>query len=144
MPTVIFSDLALPELLKTCIIGIFELSNGINNVASLDINLNLKLALASFILSFSSLMILVQIFSFAFKAKVKVKDLLKFKVLQGLLSSGITYIIVQYIYMPTLPAFFNQDAYSLSNYILPSTMYMFALVVTSILSIIFFRKKRQV
>jgi len=88
-------------------------------------------------------MILVQIFSFIFKAEVLFKDLLKYKMIQGVLSSIITYVIIKYIYTPTIPAFFNKDAFGLNINILPSTIYTFALIITCVLSLILFRKKRQ-
>ncbi len=144
IPTIVLSNFNLPQLLKSIIIGIFEISSGINNIYTLNISLNYKLVLVSFILSFSSLMILMQIFSFAFKAKVKFGDLLKFKLLQGAISCVITYIITEFIYTPALPSFFNTDIFKSAVNILPSTVYMLALIITIILSLIFFRKKRQV
>lgn len=143
IPTVIFSDLNFNQTLKAVITGIFEISNGINNIYMLNIPINLKLILTSFILSFSSLMILVQIFSFAFKANVKFKDLVKYKLLQGVLSCVITYMILRYMYTPTLSVFITNDTFTSSLNVLPSTIYVFAIFVTIILSLILFRKKRQ-
>lgn len=143
IPTVIFSDLNLNQTLKAVITGIFEISNGINSIYLLDISTNLKLMLTSFVLSFSSLMILIQIFSFVFKASVKFKDLVKYKLLQGVLSCVITYIILRYIYTPTLSVFLTNDTFASSLNILPSTIYMLAIFITIILSLILFRKKRQ-
>ena len=143
IPQVIFSNLTVPQTLKAIIIGIFEISNGINSIQTLNLSLNLKLILTSFVLSFSSLMILVQIFSFVFKAKVKFKDLLKYKLLQGVISSIITYIIVQFMHIPTAHVFLNQDIFISSVSILPSTVYMITICITLIFSLVIFRKKRQ-
>lgn len=143
IPTVVFSDLNVPQTLKAVITGIFEISNGINAVQLLDISLNTKIILTSFILSFSSLMILVQIFSFAFKAKVKFGDLVKYKLIQGIISCIITYMIITYIYTPILPVYITKDMFVSPLNILPSTIYMFAIFITIILSLILFRKKRQ-
>lgn len=143
IPEVLIVNLNLPDMFKTILIAIFEISNGINNITLLNIPLNYKLILTSFILSFSSLMIIIQIYSFVFKAKVKFKELLKFKVLQGVISSVITYVIIQYIYHPTISVSFNMDLFNTTFNILPSTMYMFTLVITLIFSSILLRKKRQ-
>lgn len=143
IPQVVFSDLNLPQILTAIMTGIFEISNGINSIYLLNIPLNLKLALTSFILSFSSLMILMQIFSFVHKTKVKFKDLLKYKFLQGILSCVITFIIITFIYIPTLPVSLNNDVFIDGSLMLPSTIYMFAMFITILLSIILFRKKRQ-
>lgn len=143
IPHVIFSKLNLPQLLKAFICGIFEISNGINSICMLNISLNLKLALTSFILSFSSFMILMQIFSFVYKSHIEFKVLLKYKLLQGIISCLITYIITNYIYIPTLPVFLNHYQSSSNFNILPSTVYMIAICVTIFLSCFLFRKKRH-
>lgn len=142
IPTIILNDLPLSQPLKVVITGLFEISNGINSIYALDLRTDFKLILTSFVLSFSSLMILVQIFSFVFKAKVKFKDLLKYKLLQGVISSIITYVIITYIYSPIQSVFTSYDTF-ISNKILPSTIYMVSICITLILSLFFFRKKRQ-
>lgn len=143
IPTILISNLNLSQILKSVTIGIFEISNGIYNISLLEINLNYKLILTSFILSFSSLMIIMQIFTFVNQAKVKFKDLIKFKLLQGVFSSLITYIILQFIYTPVVAAYLSQDKLSFKTHILPSTMYLIALVITIIFISILFRKKRH-
>lgn len=143
IPIVLLNHFELPDLIKSLIIGLFELSNGINSISTLNINLNIKIVLASFILSFSSIMIIVQIFSFAYKAKVKFKNLLLFKFLHGLLSCIITYIIIHLIYTPTINVFSNTDIHLIKVNILPSTVYMFSLTVIVLLILLLFRKKRQ-
>lgn len=143
IPTILISNLNLSQILKAVTIGIFEISNGIYNISLLEISLNYKLILTSFILSFSSLMIIMQIFTFVNQAKVKLKDLIKFKLLQGVFSSLITYIILQFIYTPVVAAYLSQDKLSFKTYILPSTMYLIALVITIIFISILFRKKRH-
>ena len=143
VPTLIFSDFSIPATLKAVIVGIFEISSGINNIYLLDISITSKLLLTSFILSFSSFMILIQIFSFVFKAKVKFKDLVKYKVLQGFIACIITYITIQYIYRPVLTVFVNKDTFTSNYNILPSTVYMLAICITLLLALFLFRKKRQ-
>lgn len=142
IPNILLADLVIPETIRATIIGIFEISNGINNLSLLTIPLNHKLVLVSFVLSFSSLMIHMQIFSFVYRAKVKFSDLVKFKLIQGILSSIITFVIVGYVYKPLIQVFFNQDNFN-SNILSCSTIYMLAIIVSFALSIILFRKKRQ-
>lgn len=143
IPTVMFSSLNIPQTIKAVITGIFEISNGINGLYLLDVPQNIKLVLVSFILSFSSLMILIQIYSFAYKAKVKFKDLLKYKLLQGSISSIITYIILVYLYDPAISVFESTDTYLSNIKVLPSTIYMISIFILIILCCIIFRKKRQ-
>lgn len=144
IPTVIFNVLNLPSIIKATIIGLCEISNGINNIQLLSVSLNLKIVLTSFILSFSSLMILVQIFTFASKAQVCFKDLLKYKLWQGGLSSIITYILLNYIYTPTHSVFASIDNVVDNLYTSHSTIYITSLIIIILLSFGIFGKKRQV
>lgn len=143
IPHIVFTNFNIPETLKAIFTGIFEISNGINEINALNIHLNYKLVLTSFILSFSSLMILMQIFSFAFKAKVKFKDLFIYKLLQGVLSSIITYLILTFIYAPVIPVNLNNDIFVSNLELLPSTIYMLSIGLTIFISLILFRKKRH-
>lgn len=144
IPTILFNSLNTPDILKAITIGIFEISNGINNVQLLDNTLNTKIILTSFILSFSSLMILVQIFTFISKATVSFKDLLKYKLLQGGISCVISYITLKYVYTPTVSAFTNIDNVKNNFYTISPFTYMLLLLTNILLSFIIFGKKRQV
>lgn len=149
IPIVIINKLNLSNLLNNLLIGICELSNGISSISTLNIDVTLKLILTSFVLSFSSFMIIVQIFSFVYKVGVKFIDLVKYKLLQGVLSSIITYIILKFIYAPVLSVFTNKDNvmtnsnYLITSHICPSTVYMLSIIFTIGLSYLLFRKKRQ-
>ena len=149
IPIVIINKLNLTELLNTLLIGICELSNGINSISMLNIDITLKLVLTSFVLSFSSFMIIVQIFSFVYKVGVRFIDLVKYKLLQGVLSSIITYIIISFIYTPAFSVFINiEKATANSNYlttttVCPSTVYMLSIICSITLTYLLFRKKRQ-
>ncbi len=143
IPTIVLGGLNIPNVIKPLTIGIFEISNGINSVQLLNISLNNKIVLTSFILSFSSLMILVQIFTFASKANVSFKSLLKYKLLQGCISSFITFIILNYLYMPTISVFNNTDNYLTTFYTIPFLTYILILVLSVLISFVIFGKKRQ-
>lgn len=143
IPELIFNNVKLSKIAHAIFVGIFEISNGINTVANLNISFNLKLLLTSFTLSFSSLMILVQIFSFAHKAKVKFKDLIKFKILQGIISCIITCVITQFIYIPARPIYSNIDTFKLSLYLPYIKLYLLTLLYAILFILNCFRKKRQ-
>jgi Co/Zn/Cd efflux system component len=70
-------------------------------------------------------------------------DLLKFKLLHGILSAIITFIIATYIYVPTVQVFLNQDEFKSTTTLLLSTTHTLTLLTIIILSILLFRKKRQ-
>ena len=144
IPTVIFSNINISSTIKSIVIGIFEISNGINSVRLLNISLNSKIIITSFILSFSSLMILVQIFTFASKAQISFKDLLKYKLLQGTISAFITYIVLRYVYTPITFVFNTVDSYSNKFYIVPYYTYILALIIPALFSFVIYGKKRQV
>lgn len=143
IPTVIFSSLNVSEIAKTIIIGIFEISNGINNIQLLNISLNSKIILASFVLSFSSLMILVQIYTFAFKTKVVFKDLLKYKLLQGCVSAFIAYIVLNNFYTPTISVFNSVDNHLNAFKSVSLLGYILILILTILMTFIIYEKKRQ-
>ena len=143
VPALILNHLNLPEILKVIISGLFELSSGITNLYLLDIHPTLKLVLTSFLLSFSSFMILVQIFSFITRTNVKFKDLVKYKLLQGILAAIITFFIIKFVYSPALTVFQSYDNFKDDYYILPSTAYIFTVLLVLLLSLLMFRKKRQ-
>ncbi len=141
IPTVIFSNIHMQNTIKAIIIGIFEISNGINEIQLLNISLNSKILFTSFVLSFSSLMIIMQIFSFAFKAKIKFKVLLKYKLLQGAISCIITHIILKYLYIPATSVSVNLDSFTWSYSVFPIHLYVLLLIL--ILFLLLTRKKRQ-
>lgn len=73
---------------------VMELTSGINKLTALDIDLKLLITLISFFLGFSSLSINFQIYSCVHKNNFKLKNILKGKILHGILSAIITYILV--------------------------------------------------
>lgn len=107
IPELLLKAFNLPDSIKYFLIGIFELSNGIEHLSVLNLDINLKLCIISFILSFSSIMVLVQIYSYIYITKIKFKTLLLYKFIQGILSAVITYILLKYIHI--------QDIYSYAN-----------------------------
>lgn len=143
IPTVILSKFNLADIIKAMTIGIFEISNGINNIAILDLSLNSKILLTSFILSFSSIMIIVQIYSYLFKAKVPFKKLLKYKLLQGVISCLLTYVGLKYINNYAISVFNNSNYLNHASNISPYITLFSCLLLIICICLITFGKKRQ-
>lgn len=133
----------MPNFIKGLIIGIFEISNGINNIANLNISLTYRLVMISFILSFSSLMVLMQIYSFVSKAKVKFKEMVVYKLIHASISAIITYILTKFIFTSSIQVFENIHKSHYALKLNASTIYMFTICIAIFLSLIMFRKKRQ-
>ena len=76
--------------------GIFEMTQGSINVFSSDFSICSKIYLISFILSFSGLCVISQIYSVISKYKFSFKNLFISKLLHGIFSTIITYILIFY------------------------------------------------
>lgn len=75
---------------------IFEVTKGCSDIASLNSSLNLKLILSSFGLGFSGLCIVSQIYSTISDFKFKFSDIVIPKIIQGIISAFITYILIKF------------------------------------------------
>ena len=71
-----------------------EISSGLNNLIQLDTNLKLSLILISFFLGFSSFSIIFQIFSTVYASQFKLRSILEGKIMHGILSLLITYVLI--------------------------------------------------
>lgn len=144
IPTILFNKLPINCNYKAFIKGIFEISNGIYEISILNISLNKKIILSSFILSFSSFMVLFQVYSYIYTIGIKFKDLVKFKLIQGILSSIITFILLQFFKINInvdLNVYNSYDNYLSHVVILPSTIYLFSIVITIFILYITTKKK---
>ena len=145
IPELLIRPLNLNENIQSVLLGIFEISNGINSISLLNIKLELKLCLISFVLSFSSLMVLMQIYSFVTIAKVKFKDIVKYKFIQGILSAAITYLLLNFIPKDSISVFVNiQNTINTNYYLTPSVIYMLAVIITIFICMVIYRKKRHI
>ena len=79
--------------LYSLFLGLVEITNGCKLIASSNINIHLKLSIVSFLCSFSGLSIITQVSSFIASSKVSIIRYSIFKVLQGLISFFITYLL---------------------------------------------------
>lgn len=89
--------------------GLFEVTIGINNVFNLPLNINTKLITISFLTGFSGLCIIFQIYSCISIKDFSFKSLILFKILHGIISCFITYILLIYT------NFFNGSTISIYN-----------------------------
>ena len=146
IPAILLKDLPINCTLKTIFKGVFEISNGMYEISLLNISIAKKLILSSFILSFSSLMVIFQVYSYLYTIGIKFKDLIKYKLLQGILSSIITFILLQFFKIRNvnfdLNVYNSYDKYLTKTVILPSTIYIFSVVITLVILYIINNKKK--
>ncbi|MEG0872438.1 MAG: hypothetical protein RSG48_00525 [Clostridia bacterium] len=77
--------------------GIFEITNGSNNIYNTNITITIKICIISFIVGFSGICILCQIYSTVYKHGFSFKKIILSKFIQGILSFVITYIILSFV-----------------------------------------------
>ena len=117
---VFLQKINIPNFYITILSGIFEITSGCHNIGILNIDIIPKLCITSFILGFSGLCINAQIFSTISKQKFKFFSLIKSKLLHGILSCIITYILLRYTNMhdlSTISVFSNTETITKTNYI---------------------------
>lgn len=91
---------------------IFEVTKGCKDIASLNTSIDLKLILSSFGLGFSGLCIVSQIYSTISDFKFKFLDIVIPKIIQGIISAQITYILIKFTNIfntSTLSVFNNEN-----------------------------------
>lgn len=75
--------------------GIIELTNGVNKVALLSNSYyTLSILIASFLLGFGGISVLMQVYSIIVKEDISIKPYLYGKILQGIFSACITFILI--------------------------------------------------
>ena len=144
IPNLILTHLPTSELLKGIAIGLFELTTGLQAISSVQINTTTLILLASFILSFSSLMIIFQVYSFVYKIGIKLKEIILYKLLHGVISTIITYVILKlniFTISQDIPASLNLNVFQTNPYILPS-LYVYIILSTIVVLYLTLKKKR--
>jgi sporulation integral membrane protein YlbJ len=81
------------EIIQGLTLGIIEVTNGCNLIATSSLPYNSKLVITSFLIAFSGLSITSQVYSLVYKHGVSMKKYLSLKVVQGIISSLITLLI---------------------------------------------------
>ena len=76
-------------------LGSIEITNGCSIVSTLSLSLPLKLSIISFLCSFSGLAVIAQISSFVSETKISYSKYIFFKIIQGIFSFIITYILLK-------------------------------------------------
>ena len=80
-------------ILKSLVIGFFEITNGINLLSQTNISIPLKLSIISALCAFSGICIILQCYSFVYKNQsFKLNKYIFYKLIQSIISFIITYI----------------------------------------------------
>ncbi|MCE5220433.1 MAG: sporulation integral membrane protein YlbJ [Clostridium sp.] len=88
--------LSLPVGTLYCLfLGSIEMTNGCSIISTLSISLSLKLSIISFLCSFSGLAVIAQVSSFVSETKIRYSKYIFFKIIQGIFSFIITYILLK-------------------------------------------------
>lgn len=102
--------------LYSLFLGSIEITNGCNIISNLQISLPLKMSIISFLCSFSGLAIIAQVSSFVSDTKIHYGKYIFFKVIQGIFSFIITYILLIMlpvsIYTSNLKLNYDSNSYS--------------------------------
>ena len=78
-------------------LGSIEITNGCNILSILQLSLPIKLGIISFLCSFSGLAIIAQVSSFVSETNINFGKYIFFKIVQGIFSFIITYILVKFL-----------------------------------------------
>lgn len=79
--------------LYSLFLGSIEMTNGCSIVSILSLPLAIKLSIISFLCSFSGLAVIAQVSSFVSETKINYNKYVFFKLIQGIFSSAITYVL---------------------------------------------------
>lgn len=86
------------EFAKPLLSGILELTNGVNEIASIHTKLiSQNIVLCAFLLGFGGFSVLLQVYSIISKTDLSIKPYLKGKFLQGILASIYTFLLLKFI-----------------------------------------------
>ncbi len=91
---ILLNQINVSPTVTSFISGIFEVTLGTKNIATLNIEIESKVIIASFLLGFSGLCILSQIYSTVYMHKFKFKNILIPKIFHGLISGIITFLLI--------------------------------------------------
>lgn len=89
--------LEIPSLIIAVLSSLFEVTRGCKDIYDLSLGFSLKVSLTSFALGFSGLCILCQIYATVYQNKFSFTHLFCHKLLQGIFSFIITYVLLLFI-----------------------------------------------
>lgn len=87
-------NLKINSFILNIICGLLEMTQGIYYIASSNINLILKASIITFFLSFGGFSIHMQVFSILSDYKIKYSNYLLARILHGLISSSLVYLVL--------------------------------------------------
>lgn len=119
--------------LYSLFLGSIEMTNGCSIVSTLSLPLAFKLSIISFLCSFSGLAVIAQVSSFVSETKVNYNKYIFFKVIQGIFSSALTYLLFKLL--PT--SIYTSKVISTSSYAYTSLQPIFIIVTLTLVLILF-------
>lgn len=93
------------DISKSIIVGIMEVTNGVNKIAALNAATSLKLILTSGIIGFGGFSVHMQTLSVISGSDIGVGTYLIGKILQGILASTLTFFLTAYTTFSAVPVF---------------------------------------
>lgn len=126
--------------------ALFEITNGCYNISILNIDFNLKISLISFMLGFSGFCILFQIYSVIFSYKFSLFNLFKSKLLHGIISFTITYILLKIFNVNNVIETFSTLDYIINFnklYIKSYFLFITLIILIKFLLIILYKKYKR-
>lgn len=138
----ICSFLKLSENANSIITALLEITNGLYSLSCSKMTLEHKILLSSFTLSFGSFMILYQIFSYVINCNLSFISFVKHKLLHGILSVSLTYILLKVIPIKEISyeVFSNISTNTLQVHF-PELVYIFSIIL--ILIYLLFKQKKK-
>lgn len=118
------------KTLYSIFLGSIEITNGCSIISTLPISLSLKLSIISFLCSFSGMAIIAQVSSFVSDTKIRYGKYIFLKIIQGILSFIITYILLK-ILPASIYTFNFEVSYSINVY-----TYLYPLLVLILLTLL--------
>ena len=123
-------------------LGSIEMTNGCSIVSTLSLSLPLKLSIISFLCSFSGLAVIAQVSSFVSETKINYGKYIFFKIIQGIFSFIITYILLKIlptsIYTSNFGLISSSSVYTTLYPILIITVLTLLLIILNKTSKLFF------
>ncbi|AOR23243.1 sporulation integral membrane protein YlbJ [Clostridium taeniosporum] len=120
-------------------LGSIEMTNGCNLVSNLNILLPLKLGIISFLCSFSGLSVIAQISSFINDFNISYFKYISLKLIQGIFSFIITYVLIKIIPTSVVTSSFQKTCTINSiMYLLPIFLILILTIILKIIYKLFF------
>ncbi len=102
----LFSIVIKNNLIKGMVLGILEMTNGCYLISSVNYNIYILITIISFLMTFSGISVIAQVHSITYKYNFNLGTYIKYKFLQGVLSSLVTYCFLSISYKHTSSTFF--------------------------------------